>query len=302
MDQRPVAPPPLISPVVFAWLRKPQFLLPLAVVAGMTVVAFAVQPGGAKGEAAAAVRTASATAAAPVSTATPTPAPGRAQSTATVVLPTAQPGAQTALVQNQQAGTAGAATAQTGSDVAGIRGTPPATTTQQTQPDLSRQPTQCGAMQETSVALAIEQTINGVSVKATKSSTYPIEYFRCILMATGTQEAFTLASSVGKAQAAGMTDAILIDLWITNAGREFGQVTLKDAQLAAAGRVFAPLATLGGRADVVVSSGQGRTVTLVVAIKSGVGPTTGPMTLTIGSPLFGGQPTAGKYSLFLPTP
>jgi hypothetical protein len=99
-----------------------------------------------------------------------------------------------------------------------------------------------------------------------------------------------------------MTHAILIDLWITNAGRDFGQVTLKDAQLAAAGQLFSPLATLGGRADVVVASGQGRNVTLVVAIKNSLGPTTGPVTLTIGSPLFGGQPTAGKYSLFLPTP
>jgi hypothetical protein len=231
--------------------------------------------------------------------------PRATKSTATTAPGQAQPQATPAgLVQNQQAQQGGTTTgSQTAtSDVAGVRGTPTVTATPQVQPDLSRQSTQCGAMQETSVALAIEQTINGVSVKATKSSTYPIEYFRCILMATGTQEAFSLAASVGKAQSAGMTHTVLIDLWITNAGKDFGQLTLKDAQLAAAGQVFSPLATLGGRADVVVSSGQGRTVTLVVAIKNSAGPTTGPVTLTIGAPLFGGQPTAGKYSLFLPTP
>jgi hypothetical protein len=196
MDQRPVPPPPLISPAALAWLRKPQFLLPLAVVAGMIVVAFGIQPGGAKGETpAAAIRTVSPSAAAQLATATPTGAPAQAKSTATAAIGQAQ-ATQAGLVQNQQGQqvgtTPGGQTAT--SDVAGVRGTPSATSTQQAQPDLSRQSTQCGSMQETSVTLAIEQTINGVSVKATKSSTYPIEYFRCILMATGTQEAFTLAS------------------------------------------------------------------------------------------------------------
>lgn len=307
MDQRPSPPPPLIPPSALAWLRKPQFLLPIAIVAGMTVVAFGVQPGGAKGESPAAARTAAAvqSQATSIQQATST---AQARTTQTSLV-TGQSTAQLPNTQSQQPGSgqnslSGQPTGAQSptSDVAGARGTPSATPTQAGQPDLSRQSNQCGSIQESSVALAIEQTISGVSVKATKEAAYPIEYFRCILMATGTQDAFSLSSSVSKAQSAGMTHAVLIDLWVTNAGRDFGQLTLKDAQLAAAGQVFSPLATLGGRADVVVSSGQGRNVTLVVAIKTTVGPTIGPMTLTIGAPLFGGQPTAGKYSLFLPTP
>jgi hypothetical protein len=148
----------------------------------------------------------------------------------------------------------------------------------------------------------VEQTINGVAIQATRASAYPIEYFRCILMATGGREAVALASSVTKVQDAGATHALLIDLWITNAGREFGQLNLKSSSLAAAGRQFAPLATLGGRAEVVVSSGQGREITLVVAITNDVGDSTGPVTLTVDAPLVGGKEQPGKYQLFLPTP
>lgn len=292
MHQRPSPPPPLIPPAVVAWLRKPQFLIPIAVVVGMTVIAFGVQPSGAQGETPSKART------------TPTSLVAQPSTTA-IATPTSQP-QQTATQQAQASatGTMAVTNAQgqqtATSDVAGVRGTPAATATAEA--DLSRQSTQCGAIQETAVPLAVEQSINGVSVKATKASTYPIEYFRCILMATGGQEATSLSSAVSKAQSSGMTHAVLVDLWITNAGRDFGQVNLKEAQLAAAGQVFSPLATLGGRAEVVVSSGQGRNVTLVVAIKNTVGATTGPVTLTINAPLFGGQPTQGKYSLFLPTP
>jgi len=293
MHQRPSPPPPLIPPAVVAWLRKPQFLIPIAVVVGMTVIAFGVQPSGAEGETPAKART------------TPTALVAQ-PSTTPVATPTAQP-QQTATQQARAGATATGAASNNGqgqqtatSDVAGVRGTPAATAT--AEPDLSRQSTQCGAIQETAIPLAVEQSINGVSVKATKASTYPIEYFRCILLATGGPEATSLSSAVSKAQSSGMTHAVLVDLWITNAGRDFGQVNLKESQLAAAGQVFSPLATLGGRAEVVVSSGQGRNVTLVVAIKNTVGATTGPVTLTINAPLFGGQPTQGKYSLFLPTP
>jgi hypothetical protein len=72
--------------------------------------------------------------------------------------------------------------------------------------------------------------------------------------------------------------------------------------VAAAGQSFSPIATLGGRSEVVVSSGQGRNVTLVVAIRNTVGATAGPVTLVIEAPLSGGTPVAGKYQLFLPTP
>lgn len=185
-------------------------------------------------------------------------------------------------------------------EVAGARATASATATAE-QIDMSHQSTQCGSIQESSTALSVEQVINGVSVKATRAAIYPIEYFRCILMATGSQDSFSLAGAVSKAQTAGMTNAILIDLWITNAGQNFAQLNLRDALIAAAGDTFAPIATLGGRAEVVISSGQGRSVTVVVAMKTSL-PTPGPMTLTITAPLFGGQPTAGKYQLFLPTP
>lgn len=259
----------------------------------MLIVAFAVQPGGsAEGQTATATGVsiqASATATTtPSATASPPATPTAAASKTASASPTA--------ISTAPGGAATASTTST-SDVAAARATPSPTPG----PDLSRQVNQCGTVDETSMGLSVEQSINGVSVKATRAASYPIEYFRCIMMATGTQESFSLANAVAKAQDGGSTYAVLIDLWVTNAGRDFGQLSMKDATLAAAGQTFAPLATLGGRADVVIASGQGRTVTLVVAVKNTVGATTGPMTLTLPAPLSGGQPTAGKYSLFLPT-
>jgi hypothetical protein len=182
-------------------------------------------------------------------------------------------------------------------EVAGARSTP----TTAPEADLSRESTQCGTIQETSVALSVEQVLQGVSVRVTRGTVYPVDYFRCILMATGGREAISLAGSISKAQRDGATHAVLVDLWITNAARDFAQVNLKTAQLAAAGQAFAPLATLGGRSEVVVSSGQGRNVTLVVTLANKL-ETTGPVTLTIDAPLAGGKQTPGKYQLFLPTP
>ena len=99
-----------------------------------------------------------------------------------------------------------------------------------------------------------------------------------------------------------MTTILLVDLWIANSSRQFGQVNLRTAQVAAAGQAFSPIATLGGRSEVVVSSGQGRNVTLVIAVRNTVGATPGPVTLVVEAPLSGGTPVAGKYQLFLPTP
>jgi hypothetical protein len=306
VQQRPVPPPPLISPAVFAWLRKPQFMIPVAVVVGMIIIAFVIQPSGAEGQTPVkAVQTATAAVSdTPTSTATPSATATKPAATisATASASNATPGAKT----TASAGASSTVNPNTIADpnltstVAGVQGSPTATPTAQV--DLSHQSNECGSLQESSTALSVEQAINGVSVKATRAATYPIEYFRCILMATGTQESVSLASAVSKAQTAGSTEAVLIDLWVTNAGRDYGQVSMKDAVLAGAGQTFQPLATLGGRADVVIASGQGRTVTLVVAIKNTVGGSTGPLTLTIPAPLFGGTPTAGKYSLFLPTP
>ena len=282
-------------------LRKPQYLIPIAVVGGMIAIAFGVQPKGTPTEArsmdnvsltARAVTSPTAAAVTPSPTAKP---PAQATTSATG----ASQAAPNSTAQNQTS-IAPPATDQ----VAGVRGTPAATAIASPTPqvDLSHQSTQCGAVQEVAVPLSVEQVISGVSVKATRAAAYPIEYFRCILMATGGVEAVNLAQSVQKAANNGMTGAVLIDLWLTNSSREFGQVNLKTAQLSLAGQTFPPLATLGGRSEVVVSTGQGRAVTLIVTFKNTVGATSGPMTLIVDAPLAGGKPTLGKYQLFLPTP
>lgn len=292
MQQAPNPPPPLIPSAAIAWLRKPQFLLPVAVVVGMMVVAFGVQPGGAKSPPAPSQVAPATSPTAAASTPSPSPA--------AELSPTATQAAASGTATVAATSDANVANGQTpASDVAGARSSPAPASTEQA--DVSYQATQCGALQEVVTPLAIEQRLNGVSVKATRASAYPIDYFRCITLATGGQEAYALAGAVAKAQSAGMTHAVLIDLWITNTGRDFGQVNLRDSTLAAAGQTFAPIGALGGRAEIVVSSGQGRNVTLVAAVKNSVGAGTGPMTLSIAAPLFGGQPTQGKYQLFLPT-
>jgi hypothetical protein len=96
----------------------------------------------------------------------------------------------------------------------------------------------------------VQQVVSGVAVAARQATLYPADYFSCILMATGGREAVSLAGSVSKAHRDGATDAVLIDLWITNSGRDFGQVNLRTSALAVAGQTFTPLATpaaAGGR-------------------------------------------------------
>jgi len=311
VHQRPTPPPPLIDPAVIARLRKPQIFVPIAIVAGIILLAFVVQPGGAQGQTQKLSRPATQTVAAPAASTPPvvlptvvTKATSAAQPRATSTTVPALP-ASSAPGQPNTAAAPSALTPAT-DQVAGVRATPSAAASAAASPspspDLVQQSAQCGTIQEVSTPVSIQQVINGVSVQAQRVATYPVEYFRCILMATGGQEADALAQAVGKAQTAGKTTIVLIDLWITDAGQDFGQVGLKNASLAAAGQSFNPIATLGGRADVVVSSGQGRNVTLVVAIRNTVGATTGPMTLTINAPIFGGTQVAGKYQLFLPTP
>lgn len=273
------------------WLKKPQFMLPGLVVVGMLGLAFGLQPGGesksssSDDRAALVVTQPSTTAAA----ATPTSPPSQQATQAATPR-----GSSTAATTNTEP------VGSTTSEVAGARSTPGAEPTPDA--DLAREPTQCGAIQETSALLAVEQVLAGVSVRATRAAVYPIEYFRCILMATGGREAVALANMVSKAEREGMTHAVLIDLWITNSARDFGQVNLRTAVISAAGQAFPPLATLGGRAEVVVSSGQGRNVTLVTAVKNTIGIGTGAITVSIDAPLAGGRQTAGKYQLFLPTP
>ena len=297
MQRRPPAPGTAHEPnTLIDRLRKPQYLIPIAIVGGMIAIAFGIQPGGeatpAQGAAAPVISTATPVASSPTpATASPSAKP----STTAVATARATTANGTPLVQSTASVVPGGE-----NDVAGVRGTPEATAT--VTEDLSRQSTQCGALQETAIPLSVEQGISGTSVKASRVAVYPIEYFRCILMATGGTEAISLSQSVSKAASGGMTHAVLIDLWMTNASKDFGQLNLKTAALALAGQSFAPLATLGGRSEVVVSSGQGRNVTLVVAVKNSVGPTTGPMTLILEAPLIAGKQTLGKYQLFLPTP
>ncbi len=259
----------------------------------MLGLAFGLQPGGAKeanpGPTAPAVL---ASAGSPTVPAASSASPTRQPTQATQPELTLGPGA------NPVTNPAGTGSTPS-SEVAAARATPGAAASE---PDLAYESTQCGAIQESATALSVEQVLSGVSVRATRAAAYPIAYFRCILMATGGRDAVSLASAVSRAEQKGGTHAVLIDFWITNPSREFGQVSLKTAAVAAAGQVFSPLATLGGRAEVVISGGQGRNVTLVVAITNKVGDTTGPITVSLDAPLASGKQTAGKYQLFLPTP
>lgn len=268
-------------------LKRPQYLLPAAVVVVMLGIAFGIQPGS------------TATSAHDSFTTVPADAGGDPAPSPTPEAPSPTP--RVAVTPTSASATAeGQVPSAPSGEVAGARSTPAATST--IDAALAEQPTQCGALQETSVALSVEQAISGVSLKATRAAIYPIDYFRCILMATGGSEAVTLASSVARAENEDMTTILLVDLWIANSSRHFGQVNLRTAAVAAAGQSFAPIATLGGRSEVVVSSGQGRNVTLVVPIRNTVGTTPGPVTLVVEAPLSGGTPVAGRYQLFLPTP
>ncbi len=277
-------------------LKKPQYALPAAIVVGMLAIAIGVQPKGTSGHAEDISTVALQSAATPTPVvSSPTALPSKAAAS-----PTAATTPQNQQSTNQLASNPGSPGTVT-SDVAGARSTP-AAASPTVDPALQRQPTQCGQIQESTTAVSVEQSISGVSIKATRVAVYPVEYFRCILMATGGQEAYGLASSVNKAEEAGMTHVVLVDLWVANGSKQFGQVNVRNATLAVAGQSFNPTATLGGRSEVVVSSGQGRNLSLVFAIKNGVGATTGPMTLIVEGPLTGGNPVAGKYQLFLPTP
>jgi len=268
-------------------LKKPHYAIPAAIVVLMLGLAIGVQPGqpasGAQNIAL-------------------DPATDLFEPTATAELPTLEPTPQeTVAAETPTAvgeGTVAGSTPQ--NEVAGVQSTPTSVAT--VDPAVHTETTQCGSLQETAIALGVEQVMAGISVQATGASVYPIEYFRCILMATGGSEAYTLATTVGDAEQGGSTHVVLVDLWIANSSKQFAQVNLKTATLAAVGQSFAPLAVLGGRAEVVVATGQGRAVTIVVAITNTVTATSGPMTLVVDGPLSNGEQVPGKFQLFLPTP
>ncbi len=277
-------------------LKKPHYAIPAAIVVVMIGLAIGVQPGQqASGAQDVGLQPDNAVLFEPTPTAMlPTQEPVLEP---TVAIPTAQ-STDTTATGEPVASPSGGSTPE--SQVAGVQSTPSAVPT--VDAALLAQPTQCGALQETAIALGVEQVMSGISVQATGASVYPIEYFRCILMATGGTEAYALAGSVSKAEQANMTHVVLVDLWIANSSKQFAQVNLKTASLAAAGQTFGPMATLGGRSEVVVATGQGRAVTVVVAIKNAVTPTTGPMTIVVDGPLSNGEQLPGKFQLFLPTP
>lgn len=289
MDRSPRQPAAAFEPNrLLEKLKKPQYALPAAIVVVMLGIAFGLQPGSTPTSARDSFTAVPKTTESELPSPTPSPATPE---------PTPRPSATPSATGNAVEG----GTARTpASEVAGARSTTAATPA--LDPAVAAEPTQCGELQETAVSLSVEQAISGVSVKATRAAIYPIDYFRCILVATGGNEAYALASSVGRAANEDMTTILLVDLWIANSSRQFGQVNLRTAQVAAAGQSFSPIATLGGRSEVVVSSGQGRNVTLVIAVRNTLGATPGPVTLVVEAPLSGGTPVAGKYQLFLPTP
>jgi hypothetical protein len=184
------------------------------------------------------------------------------------------------------------------SEVAGVQSTPEPTATEMQAVTSA----QCGALQEGTFIVGVTQTLSGVSVEATQVSVYPISYLHCLLLATGGHDAVTLASALGDAERAGSTHVALVDIWITNGSRDFAQLTLNTVLFSAAGQNFPALGTLGGGAEAVIASGQGRAVTVVGTVTNTIGSNTGPITLSLEGPWLGGVQVAGKYQLFLPTP
>ncbi len=270
-------PPAAFEPnAVLGRFLRPAYLLPAAVIVGALALAITVQPNPQHTSADADIR-AAAVPSSPTIPPSPTPQP-----------PTPTPGAP--------------AEPSTAAEVAGARSTPSPAAEPSVDPALLDQPTQCGTLRESSIALNVEQAISGISIRATRAAVYPIDYFSCILVAAGGSQSLQLASVIHRQETAGMTHVVLVDLWIANSSRLFGQVNLRSAILAAAGQSFPALATLGGRSEVVVASGQGRNVTIVAAARTAVGESLGPMTLVIEAPLAAGTPVAGRYQLFLPTP
>lgn len=271
------SPPHAFEPnAVLGRFLRPAYALPAAVIIGALALAIAVQPNTQHTSATAEIRTAA--------------APGAPTTHPTSTVP---PPASTAVAPTEPPATA---------QVAGARSTPSPSPEPTIEPAVLQQPTQCGTLRESSVALNVEQAISGISIRATRAAVYPIDYFSCILVAAGGAQSLQLASAIHRQETAGMTHVVLIDLWIANSSRLFGQVNLRTATLAAAGQSFPALATLGGRSEVVIASGQGRNVTVVAAARTTVGETLGPMTLVIEAPLAAGTPVAGRYQLFLPNP
>jgi len=254
------------------------FVLPGAVVVAVLAAAIAWQPGSPSADGGVHV------AALPVA-GTPGPSPTPSPSAAS---PTA--GERSA---PSPAAGGGSATAE----VAGARAT-----ATPTPPRVFANVGDCGALREAVYPLAVEQGLQGVTVAVRTAAVYPLEYLQCVLAGMQGAEAEALAGVLAERYRAGDTHAVLLDLWVTNGSRTFAQVNLRRASVAAASQLFAPSAVIGGRAEVVLNSGEGRSLSILVTLRNTVGETTGPLTLTVEAPLVGGQPVAGRYQLFIPLP
>jgi len=265
-----------------AALRSPVYLLPGAVVVAVLVLAFAWQPGssagGERGVTLAALPAVETPRPSPTPSAVPagSPTPG-GQPTST---PTPAPRAETP--EAEVAGARATATPAAGRVFANVA--------------------DCGALREASYPLSVEQGLQGVAISVRGAAVYPLDYLQCVLAGMDGAQASALAEALAERYRVGDTHAVLLDLWVTNGARTFAQVNLRRAAVAAAGQTFAPTAVVGGRAELVLNSGEGRAVSLLVTVRNTVGETTGPLTLTVEAPLVGGQPVAGRYQLFLPLP
>jgi hypothetical protein len=262
---------------------QPKYAIPGIIVGAMLVLAFFIQP----------KPTASGSAAEPI---TPEPIAtatviATAIATATIPPIQAEPTATLPVATTD-------ATAEGTAEVAGVQTTP----TIEPTPAQVVTEAQCGERREVTSVVGVSQTLSTVSVEASRASVFPIDYLRCILLATGGKDAVTLAGALGEAEREGSTHVALVDLWVTNGSRDFAQLALSNATFSAAGQTFVAMGTLGGGAEMVVASGQGRAVTLVGILTNAITATTGPITVTLEGPRLGGAPVPGKYQLFLPTP
>ena len=280
-----------------------RYILPAAAIVAVLAIAFAVQPDSypEEEEQLAAAPDAEVeidpnpdpTPTLPIATSTPTPEPAAASD------PEDSIGAETVQGHDEPGGAA-----EPEGEVAGVQSTPTPEHAQQHQdPELIvQEATECGSMQEQVYPVSVEQSLAGVAVSARAVSVYPIDYLRCILLATGGPQATTLAGALGDAARGGATHAVLVDLWLGNSGPDFAQLNLRQATFHASGGTFGAAAVLNGRGEIVVASGQSRNITLVATVQVAYGSATGPITLSLPAPMTGGAESQGKYQLFLPTP
>ncbi len=265
-----------------AKLRSPVYVLPGAVVAAVLAAAIAWQPGspsaggGVQVAAVPAAETPPPSATLPASAASPTPRERVAPSPT----PSRAAGEDTPTAE-----------------VAGAR-----STAAPAQPRVFANVGDCGALREAVYPVAVEQGLQGVTIAVRSAAVYPLEYLQCVLAGMQGAEAEALAGMLAERYRAGDTHAVLLDLWVTNGARTFAQVNLRRASVAAAGQLFSPSAVIGGRAEAVLNSGEGRSLSMLVTLRNTLGEATGPLTLTVEAPLVGGQPVAGRYQLFIPLP